>query len=244
PIAPKILLKKVGFLSFGVDNILEMKTRQVTDTAVNLKKIKILEGFSLNTGYNLAATQFKWSVLNMAARTTILEKFTLNGTAVFDPYAIDSSGLRINAFQYNNNGNLFRFTNATVALGFSLNSVMFNDKDKTNSGYYKIPWNLTFSYSYNYSKPALTAVKTQTLYCFGDFSMTERWRINFSSGWDFIAKDVSYTQLAIVRDLHCWEMRLSWVPFGLQQNYFFTINVKAGMLRDLKLDKKRDQFDR
>lgn len=236
---------RYGFLSLGIDNTLEMKTRQITDTAVNLKKVKILEGFSLNTGYNLAATQFKWSVINMAARTTILEKFTLNGTAVFDPYALDSNGIRIDTFQFKNHSNLFRFTNATVALGFSLSSSMFaNDKDKKQSDYFKIPWNITFSYSYNYSKPSLTAVKTQTLFCFGDLSMTERWRINFSTGWDFVAKDVSYTQLAIVRDLHCWEMRLSWVPFGLQQNYFFTINVKAGMLRDLKLDKKRDQFDR
>lgn len=243
---------KYGFLSFGFDNNLEMKTRQHTDTNTNMKKIKLIESLSLNSGYNLAVSTFNWSPLSINGRTTILEKFSVSGSANFDPYAIDSVGIRVNQFQYNENGKLFRFTNANAALGFTLNSTSLLKKDNedktkkltTASEYYQVPWNLTFSYSYNYSKPGLTAVKTQTLFCYGDFSMTEKWKINVATGWDFIAKDVSYTQIGIVRDLHCWEMHFSWVPFGAQENYYFTINVKSSILQDLKLNKKKDRYDK
>ncbi len=242
---------KYSFLSFGIDNNLEMKVRQETDTALNLKKLKILESFSINSGYNLAVTEFNWSTVNASARTTILEKFNISGSAAFDPYAIDSTGIRINEFEKKVSGKLLRFTNANVSIGFNLNSVSLfskeadqKEKPKTESSeYYKIPWNLTFSYSFNYTV-GITKVKTQTLYCYGDFNMTENWKINFSTGWDFVANDVSYTSLGIVRDLHCWEMRFNWVPFGLQENYYFTINVKSSILKDLKLDKKKDRYDR
>jgi lipopolysaccharide assembly outer membrane protein LptD (OstA) len=243
---------KYGYLSFGLDNNLEMKVRHQTDTALNIKKIKILESLSLNSGYNLAVETFKWSPLNINARTTILEKFNLTASSTFDPYAIDSNGIRINTFEKNVTGSLLRFTNAHAAIGFNLASTSLFKKEEgvksiktktTVSEYYKIPWNLTFNYSYDYTV-GLTKVKTQTLYCYGDFSLTENWKINFSSGWDFVAKDVSYTSLGILRDLHCWEMRFNWVPFGAQENYYFTINVKSSILKDLKLDKKKDRYDR
>ncbi|MEO8150922.1 MAG: putative LPS assembly protein LptD [Bacteroidia bacterium] len=246
---------KYGFLSFGLDNNLEMKTRQQTDTAVNFKKIKILESLSINTGYNLAVKTFNWSPVAVAARTTILEKFNITANANFDPYAInDSTGDRINRYEKNVTGKLLRFTNARAAIGFNLNSTSLFDKSESEnsktkttttstSGYYKIPWNLTFNYSYDYSKK-VASTKTQTLYCYGDLSLTENWKINFSTGWDFEAKDVSYTSLGIVRDLHCWEMHFSWVPFGAQENYFFSINVKSSILKDLKVDKKKDRYDR
>lgn len=253
---------KYGFLSFGFDNILDMKVRQYTDTAVNLKKVKILEGLSFNSGYNFAVKSFNWSVVQINARTSLLDRLSLNVNATLDPYAVDpNTGIRIDVFEHRLNNKFFRFTNGTAALGYTISSASVTgaptdvrngitssadneQKPEQKGEYFKIPWNVTFSYSYNYSKPGLDASKTQTLYAYGDFSMTEKWKINFATGWDFIAKGVSYTQIGIVRDLHCWEMRFNWVPFGLQQNYFFTINVKASMLQDLKLNKKRDQFDR
>ncbi len=246
---------KYGFLSFGVDNIVDMKVRQYTDTAINLKKVKILEGLSFNSGYNFAVTEFNWSVLQIAARTSLLDRLSLNVNGTLDPYAIDpNTGFRIDVFEHRINNKFFRFTNGTAALGYSISSsnltgvtnsetTAAKPKEKEEDEYFKIPWNVTFSYSYNYNKSGLTTTQSQTLYAYGDFSMTEKWKINFATGWDFVAKGVSYTQIGIVRDLHCWEMRFNWVPFGLQQNYYFTINVKASMLQDLKLNKKKDQYD-
>ncbi|MBK8847432.1 MAG: hypothetical protein IPO27_13155 [Bacteroidetes bacterium] len=85
---------------------------------------------------------------------------------------------------------------------------------------------------------------TQTLNFSSDIGLTPTWRINLSSGYDFINRGLTYTSVGFAKDLHCWEMRFNWVPSGFQQSYFFSINVKSSMLRDLKLEKKNDQYDR
>jgi len=100
------------------------------------------------------------------------------------------------------------------------------------------------NYNISYSKAGLLEAQiNQTLNFSGDLSLTPKWKITFNSGYDFRAKDLSYTSLGIYRDLHCWEMRINWVPFGAQENYYFQINVKSSVLQDLKLSKKNDIYD-
>jgi hypothetical protein len=115
---------------------------------------------------------------------------------------------------------------------------------------FDIPWNLTISYNFNYSSN-YNAFYTrydknyiQTLSFSGDFNLTKKWKIGFHSGYDFELKDFSYTSLDIYRDLHCWEMRFNWIPFGFRQSWSFTINVKASVLKDLKWDKRKDFRDK
>ncbi|MNI72077.1 hypothetical protein D3C85_1450430 [compost metagenome] len=45
--------------------------------------------------------------------------------------------------------------------------------------------------------------------------------------------------LAIYRDLHCWDMSVNWVPYGAYKSYSVTIKVKASILQDLKLSKRQ-----
>ena len=80
----------------------------------------------------------------------------------------------------------------------------------------------------------------QTLNVSGDINITKKWKIGFTTGYDFTQKDLSYTSLDIYRDLHCWEMRFNWIPFGTRKGWSFTINVKASVLQDLKYNMKRD----
>jgi hypothetical protein len=37
-------------------------------------------------------------------------------------------------------------------------------------------------------------------------------------------------------DLHCWELSFNYIPNGIQQSYTIRLNVKASMLRDLKIE--------
>ena len=113
------------------------------------------------------------------------------------------------------------------------------------------PWSLTFSYNLrhtsnltyaNYMGIATNQV-VQTLTVSGDVSFSPKWKVNFSTGWDFTNHGLSYTSLNIYRDLHCWEMRFNWIPIGNYKSWNFTINVKAQALQDLKLTKKKDYRD-
>jgi hypothetical protein len=67
--------------------------------------------------------------------------------------------------------------------------------------------------------------------------------VSVSSGYDFVNKQLTYTNIEIHRDLHCWEMSLAFVPFGTHQFYSFQINVKSSLLQDLKLQRKQNWND-
>ena len=106
---------------------------------------------------------------------------------------------------------------------------------------FNIPWSINFRYNINYSQIGFREGKvTQSLQFNGDLSLTEKWKVTFSSGYDFENDQFNQTRLGITRDLHCWDMRLDWVPFGRFQSYNFTIKAKSSMLQDLKLSRKRN----
>jgi len=108
---------------------------------------------------------------------------------------------------------------------------------------FNIPWNLSIRYNFSYSKPGFDSKITQTLNFNGDLKLTSKWRIGMTSGWDFEKNTFSYTSMNIFRDLHCWEMRLSWIPIGYHQSYSFTIKAKASILKDLKYKKQKSWYD-
>lgn len=249
---------KYGFAGFSLDNNLEIKVKQVTDTAINLKKIKLLESLSFSTGYNLAADSLNWSQISMAARTTLFDRMNISANARFDPYVIDSNYRNINVLEINRNNRLARFTNASISTGFNLNvskktnttakatDTELNQINNNPDDYidFTIPFNLRVDYSLNYNVTnPQNKIFTQALGFSGDVSLTQNWKVTFNSGYDFKLKDFSYTSIGIYRDLHCWEMHINWIPFGPNQQYNFQINVKSAVLQDLKLVKKRNQYD-
>lgn len=109
---------------------------------------------------------------------------------------------------------------------------------------FDIPWSLNLSYNLNYSHSVnSTPAVTQTVQGSGDLSLSEKWKITYSSGYHFETKEFTQTSLGISRDLHCWTMHLNWIPFGRFQSFNFTINVKASILQDLKLERRKSFVD-
>jgi len=108
---------------------------------------------------------------------------------------------------------------------------------------FNVPWTMNIYYNLNYSKPIKEKILTQTMNFSGDVKITDKWKIGFSSGYDFVNNDFTYTKINFYRDLHCWEMRFNWIPFGSLQSYSLNINVKSSVLQDLKLTRRRDWFD-
>ncbi len=108
-----------------------------------------------------------------------------------------------------------------------------------------IPWNLSMQYNMYYTKNGLSAGKrTQTVNFNGDLSLTTNWKIGASSGYDLEQRQFGLTNINIYRNLHCWEMRVNWIPFGQLQSYTLDINVKASILQDLKLSRRNSWYDR
>ena len=100
------------------------------------------------------------------------------------------------------------------------------------------------SYSYTYGKHGSAAsIKTQSASFNGDLSLTPQWKIGFNSTYDLTHDQFTSLSFNIFRNLHCWEMRMNWIPFGYQESWNFQINVKSSILQDLKLDKRKDFYD-
>ena len=114
---------------------------------------------------------------------------------------------------------------------------------------FDVPWTLIVNYTVGYDRytnlynPELDNF-VQTLNYSGDFNLTKKWKIGYSSGYDFRNKQVSFTTINLTRDLHCWEFKFDWIPFGPRQSFLFTIHVKASILQELKQTKRREWFDR
>ena len=72
----------------------------------------------------------------------------------------------------------------------------------------------------------------------GNVKISNKWAINFNSGYDFNAKKIVQTSFNITRDLHCFSMSASVSPFGTWKYYSFVIRANASILQDLKYDKK------
>jgi len=122
-------LGRSNALSFTLANTLEAKVRDRDSTVTEPKKISILNSFNLSTGYNFEADSLKISPVNITGGTNILNnKMAINFGANLDPYAIDNNGTRINTFNIDNGGSLFRLTSARANMSYSLSSSDFEAK--------------------------------------------------------------------------------------------------------------------
>lgn len=81
---------RFGGMSFGVDNNLEMKKRGKNDTVD--KKIRLIEGFGFNSGYNFLQDSMKLLPFNLYFRTTLFEKLSITAQGLYSPYKRDSMG--------------------------------------------------------------------------------------------------------------------------------------------------------
>ena len=113
-------------IGFDLSNTFEAKVTDKDSTKVEAKKIMLLNNFNLSTNYDLNADGIKslaWEPLRISGGTQLFEnKMNVNFGTTLDPYAIDNSGNRINVFNINNGGSLFRMTSANMTLNYSLSS--------------------------------------------------------------------------------------------------------------------------
>ncbi|MGB5323638.1 putative LPS assembly protein LptD [Lutimonas sp.] len=124
-------------IGLTLNNTLEAKVdSKDADPDDEPKKIKILNNLNFSTSYNIAADSLNWSPLRMSAGTQMLKnKLAVNLIAAMDPYAINANGRRINVYNINNGGSLFRLTNANLTANYSISSkdIGKNKEDKGGS---------------------------------------------------------------------------------------------------------------
>ena len=119
---------------------------------------------------------------------------------------------------------------------------------------FDIPWELALTYAAGYTtnSPPLTEafikanggkrppiLALNTVGVTGSVKLTENLRISYNLGYDITHQTVTYPNLTFFRDLHCWQINGTWIPFGERKGYGITIAAKSSLLQDLKLNRNR-----
>jgi hypothetical protein len=173
---------KFGGLTFGLDNNLEMKVRSKKDTTNGgIKRIKLLDGLSINGSYNFFADSFRLSEFSISARSTLFDKINITASTVLDPYQVDKFGIRKDVYMWQDGKHsLGRVTNGNVAVSTSFKSKpkeepkvptpkeqegmvpMTMEEEQAQLEYirqnpaefadFNIPWSLNISYSFNFNR--------------------------------------------------------------------------------------------
>ena len=274
-----------NILDFNLVNTFEAKVTDKDSTKTEPKKIILLNNLTFASFYDVSADSLRWSPMRVSGGTLLLkQKMNVNFAMTLDPYAINNAGSRINTWNIDNGGSLFRMTSANMTLNYAFSSKDGDDADKKNRQgernggreddlfgsnadlgdrrqsqfnddgdqtevpteffKYKLPWDMTLAYSLTYSNNNREKKITgNSLMVSMNTDLTPKWKIGASTGYDFVQDGVTFTQLRFERDLLSWRMDFNWVPFGDNPYWGFFIGIKAGVLSDIKWD-KRNQADR
>ena len=130
------------------------------------------------------------------------------------------------------------------------NAKKAKNADVDSDGYmpFKFPWNFTVSYGIMMAENTSAKINvktmrypykfTQNLNFSGNVGISDNWRINFTSGYNFEYKKLTTTTVHISRDLHCFEMSCG-IVLAPYTSFNFSFRATSQMLADaLKWDKR------
>jgi hypothetical protein len=103
-----------------------------------------------------------------------------------------------------------------------------------------VPWNvnmgLSFSYGRQFSQSPIT--RNISLRASLSFQLTPTWSVDATTIYDFVRKELLSTSFNIRKNLHCWELLVTWYPTGYSQGFYVKFGIKAPQLNDLKIEKR------
>tara|TARA_R110002124_G_scaffold138576_6_gene302084 strand:- start:11774 stop:14437 length:2664 start_codon:yes stop_codon:yes gene_type:complete len=124
-------------IGMALSNTFEAKVRDKDTTATDPKKVILLNNLNFSTAYNLAGDSLNWSPLRFSGSIPVVDKFDVNFNGTLDPYALDNSNTRIDKFNIDNGGSLFRLTGGNVSINYSFSSKDFEgggaDRDRIDN---------------------------------------------------------------------------------------------------------------
>lgn len=250
---------------FSLSNVFDARVKNKKDTTGAPTYMKLLDNLSMSSSYNFAADSLGLSPLSMNARTKV-KGVILSMRSSHDFYQIGFDTLgrlrRVNEINTKDGRIEPRLTAFNISASTDLNpqkrkkqyqpkteleelELEYIQQNLDNYVDFNIPWNLNIAYNIDWKKQLETKSFSQSLRARGDVSLTPKWKFTFSNvGYDFAKKEKLQPRVGIIRDLHCWEMRFNYQPFGFNKGYTFDINVKAQVLQSLKYSQKDSPTNR
>lgn len=188
--------KRNGSLSFGLVNLVEAKVLAKNDTTGVPQKVKIIDNFGINTGYDIFADSLNWSPVSMTARTTLMENINISARGGFSMYSLDSKGNEINKFMYSTNHKLLRLTGFGASVDFSLDRLIMGRKTGSGTSGSTAPMrpgNQSAGESDDHSAENMANIRTD-LYGYQQFEMPWTFNVSYNLNYSKPAYKSSITQ--------------------------------------------------
>lgn len=249
---------RTALLNYSLNTRFEAKVRKSkfdTLTKEPFKKIILIPTATIGGSYNMAADSLHFSPITFSMNTTLFKKINLRFSSVFDPYTANpETNARLNTFEYNVSQRLVRVTSMSINASTNLTAKdirsIFRKKGQTEDPKKKqfdlierigIQYNILINNSFINGVDTTTIAAHQLSFT-GSINLSKGWRIGIGSvGYSFKDQRITYPQFTFSRDLHCWEMGLTWTPE--RQAWNFYIRVKPGTLGFLNVPVQKQFYE-
>ncbi len=230
-------------LNYSFENNFEAKVyNKKTDKT---QKLVLFKRLSVGGFIDFAKDSLQFSPISISGPTTFFKGMTtIRLSANYDYYALNENGTRINTFHYDKTGRPLRFDGATA----NINSTITVDKlkqlfkkEKSDSEDPKpkpdnnrrtdqadvlsLIKGLTITHNLNLRRPAdkdTLEITTHTIrLAVQRIQITPQWGFRISNiSYNFANKNIGYPDFTITRNLHCWEMGMSFQPVRGTFNFY------------------------
>lgn len=266
---PTTASRRDVILGYSLLNVLEIKYFSKRDSTA--KKVPIFNNLTFSGNYNVTADSLHWSTVSTGGLFRLFKGMSvLTWNATFDPYIADGQGRRLNRTMLKEKGRLLRTTQFGIQLNTNFTIGEIRDRftrkgdreQQLGSGTKKpvqqqddfVDWLKEFRISHRISfdrrliptgigtSRDTFIIGTNNISLSGRIPLNSKWSIDIGNiSYDLINKQMVYPDLGFSRDLHCWQMSLSWQP--LRGTYLFSLQVKPGTLDFLKIPYRKNNFD-
>lgn len=234
-----------------------------------LDKLNISTSYNLasTTGYNWNKVKVN------ANSTFFKGKLRVNYRGDFDPYGYDETGSRVPvlATAMHNSPLIHRTSTLNASMSLMGRKTQGRVVEYENRGgafttgdidYFNYPTNVylrndwDLSLNYNYALVTdVQAAETGTVATFshrasthaigirGSYKPTDAWALTFNTGFDLNDMELAQTTITAVRDLHCWQMNITWIPVGAIQSYAIGISLKSPQFKQVQAKRTRQSLN-
>ncbi|BDS13242.1 putative LPS assembly protein LptD [Aureispira anguillae] len=251
---------KTALLTYSLGSRFEAKVKKgKRDSTIKeaYKKIVLIPTATISGNYNIAADSLHLSPINFNTSTTLFKKINVRFSATFDPYAANpENNSRLNTFEFNfsQGKRLVRVTSMSFNASTGINSKDLRNlfrkkgvKEDKNKKQFDLIRNINIGYNLIVQNRYIdgvdsTLVTANQLSFSGSINLSKGWAIRIGNiGYSFKDERITFPDFTFSRDLHCWQMGLSWQPERQTWNFF--IRVKPGSLGFLEVPVKREFYE-
>ena len=127
---------KTGAVNVSIANNVEMKVKS-DDDSTGVKKVSLIENFTVSQSYNFAADSMRWSNINTSLSLRLMKNFNLNLSATWDVYTYklspSGSPVRVNRTRLQAGKGLAKLSSTGTSFSYTFNNSTFK-RDKSKKG--------------------------------------------------------------------------------------------------------------